>query len=471
MCGIFGIIGSTNAFVDIYKGLKVIQHRGQDTCGIITFSNKFNIKLSEGLVINSFNEQDLSKLQGSVGIGHVRYPTIGKAGIENAQPVFTNTPFGIAMAHNGNVVNYFALKNKLIKDYHRYINSDGDIQIILNIFAYHLSKNNDFNFQILSDSVKNVFKEVKGSYSVISYIAGKGFLAFRDPVGYRPLVFGTDGKRYAFASESVSLESIGINKFEDVKPGEVIFISDRGKIYRKVVSSSQHKACIFEWVYFARPDSIIDGIDVYNARYRLGERLADVLMERKDDFDVVVPIPDTSRTAALALATKLNLPYREGLIKNRYIGRTFIMPGQKKRIDAIREKLNPIKIELKNKRVLLVDDSIVRGNTSKSIIKLVRESGAKEVHFAVYSPPLKYPCFFGIDIQKTDEFIVNKTSFEKIASEIGADSLTYLPLEKLIDGVGMGRKDFCHSCFSGKYDIKLNRKDLEAIKKDRLNSC
>ncbi|MEO0234895.1 MAG: amidophosphoribosyltransferase [candidate division WOR-3 bacterium] len=470
MCGIFGIIGSKNAFIDIYKGLKMIQHRGQDTCGIVTFSNKFNIKLAEGLVTNAFDENDINKLSGYTGIGHVRYPTIGKGGLENAQPVYTNTPYGIVMAHNGNVVNYFSLKNKLIKEYHRYINSEVDVQIILNVFAYYLSFEKNFNFDSLCKSVEKVFDEVKGSYSVIAYIAGQGFLAFRDPVGYRPLVFGTDGERYAFSSESVSLESIGIDNFEDVKPGEVIFISDKGKINRKIVKKSEHKACIFEWVYFARPDSIIDGIDVYNARYRLGEKLAEVLQNRRKDFDVVIPVPDTSRTAALALATKLNLPYREGLIKNRYVGRTFIMPGQKKRIDAVREKLHPIKIELQNKRVLLVDDSIVRGNTSKSIVKLVREAKAKEVHFAVYSPPLKFPCYFGIDIQKTDEFIANKTSFEKIADEIGADSLTYLPLEKLIEGVGINRIDFCTSCFSGKYDISLDQKDIDDIKKDRTNS-
>ncbi|MEJ5307411.1 MAG: amidophosphoribosyltransferase [candidate division WOR-3 bacterium] len=470
MCGIFGVIGSKNAFIDIYKGLKMIQHRGQDTCGIVTFSNKFNIKLAEGLVTNAFDENDINKLSGYTGIGHVRYPTIGKGGLENAQPVYTNTPYGIVMAHNGNVVNYFSLKNKLIKEYHRYINSEVDVQIILNVFAYYLSFEKKFSFEAICKSVEKVFDEVKGSYSVIAYIAGQGFLAFRDPVGYRPLVFGTDGERYAFSSESVSLESIGIENFEDVKPGEVIFITDKGKINRKIVKKSEHKACIFEWVYFARPDSIIDGIDVYNARYRLGEKLAEVLYDRRKDFDVVIPVPDTSRTAALALATKLNLPYREGLIKNRYVGRTFIMPGQKKRIDAVREKLHPIKIELQNKRVLLVDDSIVRGNTSKSIVKLVREAKAKEVHFAVYSPPLKFPCYFGIDIQKTDEFIANKTSFDKIASEIGADSLTYLPLEKLIEGVGINRTDFCTSCFSGKYDISLDQQDIDDIKKDRTNS-
>ncbi|HAF07733.1 MAG: amidophosphoribosyltransferase [bacterium] len=470
MCGIFGVIGSKNAFIDIYKGLKMIQHRGQDTCGIVTFSSRFNIKLAEGLITNSFDENDINRLDGHAGIGHVRYPTIGKGGIENAQPVYTNTPYGITMAHNGNVVNYFSLKRRLIEDYHRYINSEVDVQIILNVFAHHLSLEKNFTFESLCGCVEKVFDEVKGSYSVVSYIAGQGFLAFRDPVGYRPLVFGTDGERYAFSSESVSLESIGIENFEDVKPGEVIFITDKGKINRKIVRKSDHKACIFEWIYFARPDSIIDGIDVYNARYRLGEKLAEVLKDRRKEFDVVIPVPDTSRTAALALSTKLELPYREGLIKNRYIGRTFIMPGQKKRIDAVREKLHPIKIELKDKRVLLIDDSIVRGNTSKSIVKLVREAGAKEVHFAVYSSPLKFPCYFGIDIQKTDEFIANKTDFEKIATEIGADSLTYLPLEKMIEGVGVRRNDFCTSCFSGKYDIPLDQKDIDDIKKDRTNS-
>ncbi|MGE3062667.1 MAG: amidophosphoribosyltransferase [bacterium] len=467
MCGIFGVTGSKSAFIDLYKGLKMIQHRGQDTCGIVTYDNHFNIKRVEGLVTNSFDENDINKLTGTVGIAHVRYPTIGKGGVENAQPVYTNTPYGIIMAHNGNVSNYFQLHERLQKKYHRYINSDVDVQIILNVFAYHLSMHQNFTFDILCDTVRQVFKEVKGSYSVIAYIAEKGFVAFRDPIGFRPLVFGRKDGVTAFSSESVSLEAIGINDFEDVKPGEVIFIDEKNRMMRERLIKSEQKACIFEWVYFARPDSIIDGIDVYNARYRLGEELAEELMNRKNDFDVIIPVPDTARTASLACATKLNLPYREGLIKNRYIGRTFIMPGQKKRMDAIREKLHPIRIELEGKKVLLIDDSIVRGNTSKSIVKLVRDAGAKEVHFAVYSPALKYPCFYGIDIQHADEFLANRCDEKKIADEIGADSMHYLSIRGLIKGVGIDRTGFCTACFSGKYPQKVNRADINKIHDDR----
>ncbi|MDD3804229.1 MAG: amidophosphoribosyltransferase [bacterium] len=467
MCGIFGVTGSKNAFIDLYKGLKMIQHRGQDTCGIVTYDNHFNIKRAEGLVTTAFGENDISRLTGSVGIAHVRYPTIGKGGVENAQPVYTNTPYGIVMAHNGNVSNYFQLHERLQKKYHRYINSDVDVQIILNIFSYHLSRQQNFSFEILCDTVKKVFSEVKGSYSVIAYIAERGFVAFRDPIGFRPLVFGRKDDVTAFSSESVSLEAIGIDEYEDVKPGEVIFIDEKNKMMRRVLEESRQRACIFEWVYFARPDSVIDGIDVYNARYRLGEKLAEELKNRRNDFDVIIPVPDTARTASLACATKLNLPYREGLIKNRYIGRTFIMPGQKKRMDAIREKLHPIKIELSGKRVLLIDDSIVRGNTSKSIVKLVRDSGAKEVHFAVYSPALKFPCFYGIDIQHADEFLANRAPLDRIANEIGADSMHYLSLEGLVNGVGMGRKNFCTACFSGKYPQNVTKDDKSKIHCDR----
>lgn len=470
MCGIFGVTGSKSAFIDLYKGLKMIQHRGQDTCGIITYDDHFNIKRAEGLVTNAFGEDDILRMPGSVGIAHVRYPTIGKGGVENAQPVYTNTPYGIVMAHNGNVSNYFQLFERLKKKYHRYINSDVDVQIILNVFAYHLSCEKEFSFEVLCKTVSRVFSEVKGSYSVIAYIAGKGFVAFRDPIGFRPLIFGRHEGMTAFSSESVSLEAVGINEFEDVRPGEVIFIDEKNRMKRRRLKTSQQRACIFEWVYFARPDSIIDKIDVYNARYRLGEQLAEELKERKNDFDVIIPVPDTARTAALACATKLNLPYREGLIKNRYIGRTFIMPGQKKRMDAIREKLHPIRIELEGRRVLLIDDSIVRGNTSKSIVKLVRDAGAEEVHFAVYSPALRHPCFYGIDIQHADEFLANRCAMEGIAKEIGADSMHYLSIKGLVKGVGMGKMTFCTACFSGKYPQRVNRSDMGKIHEDRSSA-
>lgn len=468
MCGIFGIINSKNAFVDIYRGLKMIQHRGQDSCGIATYDNRFLIRKAEGLVSNAFSEDDIYRLTGTVGMGHVRYPTIGKGGVENAQPSFTNTPYGIMMAHNGNIINFYELKKKLHNEYHRYINTDVDVEAVLNIFAYHLSKKETFSFDTLCYAVEKVFEEVRGSYSVIAYIADKGFLAFRDPHGFKPIVFGEDNGRYAFASESVSLDTVGIREFRDVKPGEVVFIDNEGKKHNRQVSGGEQYACIFEWVYFARPDSTIDNINVYKSRLRLGEMLADELSANgSTDYDVVIPVPDTSRTAALACSVKLGIPYREGLIKNRYIGRTFIMPGTSNRMDAVREKLHPIREEIQGKSVLLVDDSIVRGNTSKSIVKIVRDAGAKEVHFAVYSSPLKYPCYFGIDMQRKEEFIANKLDIQSISAEIGADSVYYLSIEGMRKAVGLGKEFFCDACFSGNYPLKIDETHIKDIQDDR----
>ncbi len=467
MCGIFGVIGSDNAFVDLYKGLKMIQHRGQDTCGIATYDNHFNIKKCNGLVTGAFDNDDVDKFKGSTGIGHVRYPTIGKGGVENAQPLFVNIPYGIIMAHNGNVLNYFSLKKKLQNVYNRYINTDVDVEIILNIFAHYLEQRKNVDFDSICDAVKNVFNEVQGSYSVIAYIANKGFLAFRDPKGFKPLIYGKKNQKHVFASESVSLDILGIREFTDVKPGEVIFIADSGEVFKKRITKSSQTACIFEWVYFARPDSTIDSMNVYKVRYDLGEKLADELMSRKNEFDVCMPVPDTSRTAALACANKLGIPYREGLIKNRYVGRTFIMSGNERRKSAVREKLNPIRDEIIGKSILLIDDSIVRGHTSKSIVEIVKQAGAKEVHFAVYSPPLKYPCFFGIDMQRKDEFIANKMEIENIKDKIGADSLHYLSIKGLIEGMKQKENMFCDACFSGNYPVNVDENHVKDIQSDR----
>ncbi len=466
MCGIFGVINSQNAFFDIYRGLKMIQHRGQDTCGIATYENGFNIKKKNGLVSLAFKEKDFNILKGKIGIGHVRYPTIGKAGVENAQPVFTNTPYGIIMAHNGNVVNYFSLKKKLQNDYNRYINSEVDVELILNVFAYYLSKYNNFSFDTLKEVVKKVYEEVHGSYSVIAYIADKGFIAFRDPKGFKPLVYGKHENAYAFSSESSALEAIDINEYEDVFPGELVYIDNNGNLFKEKLVKEKQTACIFEWIYFARPDSTIDNINVYKARLRLGEKLAEELKEKNIDYDVCIPVPDTSRTAALACSVKLNIPYREGLIKNRYVGRTFIMPGNTNRMDAVKQKLHPIKEEIKGKKILLIDDSIVRGNTSKSIVKIMRDAGAKEIHFAVYSSPLKHPCFFGIDMQRSEEFIANKFSPDEIAKEIGADSVYYLSVEGMKDAVSKTDM-FCDACFSGKYPISIDEEHIKDIQSDR----
>ncbi|MDY6788014.1 MAG: amidophosphoribosyltransferase [candidate division WOR-3 bacterium] len=472
MCGIFAVINSDKTFLDVYRGLKMIQHRGQDSCGIGTYDNKFIIKKNQGLVGNSFSPSDMNLLTGKIGIGHVRYPTIGSGGVVNAQPLFTNTPHGIIMAHNGNVFNYHELKNKLQKQYKRYINTEVDVEIILNLFAYYLSETGKTDFDAVCSAAGRVFEEVKGSYSVIAYIADVGFVSFRDPRGFRPLIYGEKNGKYAFSSESVSLDIIGMENYRDVRPGEVIFINNSNELHSRVIAGQKRSSCIFEWVYFARPDSTIDSINVYKARLRLGEKLADEIADKAGNFDVCMPVPDTSRTAALACAGRLGIPYREGLIKNRYIGRTFIMPGSTDRMNAVREKLNPIKAEIENKRILLIDDSIVRGNTSKSIVQIVRNAGAEEVHFAVYSPPLRYPCYFGIDMQRSEEFIANKIELEDIKNEINADSLHYLSIEGLIEGVGADNPlGFCNACFSGNYPVNVDEEHIKNIESDRNMSA
>jgi len=472
MCGIFAVINSDKTFLDVYRGLKMIQHRGQDSCGIGTYDNKFIIKKNQGLVGNSFSPSDMNLLTGKIGIGHVRYPTIGSGGVVNAQPLFTNTPHGIIMAHNGNVFNYHELKNKLQKQYKRYINTEVDVEIILNLFAYYLSETGKTDFDAVCSAAGRVFEEVKGSYSVIAYIADVGFVSFRDPRGFRPLIYGEKNGKYAFSSESVSLDIIGMENYRDVRPGEVIFIDNSNELHSRVIAEQKRSSCIFEWVYFARPDSTIDSINVYKARLRLGEKLADEIADKAGNYDVCMPVPDTSRTAALACAGRLGIPYREGLIKNRYIGRTFIMPGSTDRMNAVREKLNPIKAEIENKRILLIDDSIVRGNTSKSIVQIVRNAGASEVHFAVYSPPLRYPCYFGIDMQRSEEFIANKIELEDIKNEINADSLHYLSIEGLIEGVGADNPlGFCNACFSGNYPVNVDEEHIKNIESDRNMSA
>lgn len=477
MCGVIGIWGNDDVFKDLYQGLLAIQHRGQDSAGIITYDGRFHIKKGNGLVRDIFTAENLQRLRGTVGIGHTRYPTVGGGRGEDAQPFLVNSPFGIIMAHNGNVVNYLQLKKILFEKYQRLLNSDNDVEVILNIFAQELSeqKTRTLTPHSVYQAVEGVFKKVRGSYSVVAYIAEQGLVAFRDPYGIKPLVYGRreDGllPSYAVASESVSLNIMNFSDIKNVKAGQVLFIDRNRNLHSRKIVHCAHTPCLFEWVYFARPDSFIDNVNVYDCRVNLGRFLADEIKKHNLKIDVVVPVPDSARDAAIEIARRLNLKYREALVKNRYIGRTFIMPADQARKTSVRHKLNPIASELEGKNVLLVDDSIVRGNTSRAIIQLVRECGAKKVYFASYSPPLKYPCVYGIDMQTKTEFVARNASLNQIAKKIGADKVIYQPLESLKKAVRLGNKklkEFCGACFDGLYPTgDVTPEILETIEKER----
>jgi len=460
MCGVIGILSNDDVFADLYQGLLSIQHRGQDSAGIITYDGRFHIKKGNGLVRDIFTAENARRLRGPVGIGHTRYPTIGGGTGEDAQPFIVNSPYGIAMAHNGNVINYFELKNTLFDKYHRLLNSECDVEVILNIFAQELAeqKIRKLKPSHVFKAVEGVFKKVKGSYSVVAYIAEEGMLAFRDPYGIKPLVFGQRNggiaPSYAFTSESVSLNILNFSDIKNVEAGQAIFIDKKREVHSKRITPGIPSPCLFEWVYFARPDSFIDNVNVYDCRVNLGRFLAEDIKKSQLQIDVVVPVPDSARDAAIEIARTLNLKYREALVKNRYIGRTFIMPSESSRKSSIRQKLNPIASELKNRNVLLVDDSIVRGNTSRAIVELVRECGAKKVYFASCSPPLRYPCVYGIDMQTKTEFVAQNASIDQIAKRIGADKVIYQRLDSLKKAVRRGNKKlthFCGACFDGVY--------------------
>jgi amidophosphoribosyltransferase len=473
MCGIIGTVGKEPAIDKIYPALIALQHRGQDAAGVATYEQGFHMKKGNGLVLNVFNPKNLQRLKGTMGIGHVRYPTIGSGTAEDAQPFIITTPYGIALAHNGNLVNYFNLRKNLIDNDLRYLNSNCDAEVILNLLSVELTKLNlrKFEPEHLFSALSEVYKKLVGSFAVVSMIAGKGLLAFRDSNGIKPLVHGRKDNEHSFASESVALDLMGHTDMVDVKPGEAIFIDTKGNFYNKQVvrgSKKKNATCIFEYVYFARPDSIIDGLGVYEARLNLGAELGKECLKNRLKPDVVIPVPDTARGAAELVADVLCVKHREGLIKNRYIFRTFIMPTQSARMEAVRLKLNPIKSEIVGKKVLLVDDSIVRGNTSREIISLLRSVGAREIYYAVYSPPIRFPCVYGIDMQTRGEFIARDKSIEEIKTLIGADALVYQTTEGLINGVGAGPSDFCTACFTGSYPTKIPPLLLERIEADRM---
>jgi len=477
MCGVIGLYGNTDVFRDLYQGLLAIQHRGQDSAGIITYNGRFHTKKGNGLVQDIFTPENLERLKGPAGIGHTRYPTIGGGRGDDAQPFLVNSPFGIVMAHNGNVINYRQLKTDLFEKYHRLLNSDNDVEAVLNVFAEELAaqRTKQLTPQNINKAVSGVYRKVKGSYSVIAYIAEQGMVAFRDPFGIKPLVFGIrrDGlvPSYAFASESVSLNIMGFTEIRSVEAGEVIFL-DRGRtLHRRRLAHCPHSPCLFEWVYFARPDSFIDNVNVYLCRVELGRLLAEEVRKQNLKIDVVVPVPDSARDAAIEIARGLNLKYREALVKNRYIGRTFIMPAEDKRRTSVRMKLNPIASEFKGKNVLLVDDSIVRGNTSRALVELVRECGASKVYFAIYSPPLRHPCVYGIDMQTRTEFVARNADAEQVAKKIGADKVIYQTLDNLKAAVRAGNPKlthFCSACFDGVYPTgDVTPEVLQQIEEER----
>ena len=464
MCGIIGIVAKGRVNQAIYDGLTVLQHRGQDAAGIMTCSGqRLFLRKDNGLVRDVFHTRHMLRLEGNMGIGHVRYPTAGCESSAEAQPFYVNSPFGISLAHNGNLTNAQVLKQDLFREDLRHINTDSDSEILLNVFAHELQRRGklEIDENDVFAAIAGVHRRCRGAYAAVAMITGNGIVAFRDPHGIRPLVYGRreteQGVEYMFASESVALDVLGFELVADVEPGEGVYVTLDGRIsWRQCAEAPQYASCIFEYVYLARPDSIIDDVSVYKARLRMGEKLADKIRREwaDHDIDVVIPIPDTSRTSALQLAVSLGVKYREGFIKNRYIGRTFIMPGQQQRKKSVRQKLNAIDLEFRGKNVLLVDDSIVRGTTSKQIIQMAREAGARAVYFASAAPPVRYPNVYGIDMPSRTELVAHGRTVEEVAAEIGADRLIFQDLEDLIEAVQKGNPRltrFDTSVFSGEY--------------------
>ncbi|MFA6444482.1 MAG: amidophosphoribosyltransferase [Sterolibacterium sp.] len=466
MCGIIGVVATTPVNQLLYDGLQVLQHRGQDAAGIATAeSGRFHMHKGSGLVRDVFRTRNMRSLSGNWGIGHCRYPTAGSAdNAAEAQPFYVNSPFGLMLAHNGNLTNARQLKQDMFLQDLRHMNTNSDTEVLLNVLAHELqaaSTKYQVDAEIIFKAVAGVHRRVHGAYAVVAMIAGYGLLAFRDPYGIRPLIIGRneteEGAEYMVASESVALDTLGFKVLRDVAPGEAVLIDTRGNfVSRQCAERTLHAPCIFEFVYLARPDSLIDGISVYATRLKMGEFLAEKIKHTMPhlEIDTVVPIPDSSRPSAMELAKRLNLPYREGFVKNRYIGRTFIMPGQMQRRKSVRQKLNAIAMEFKGKNVLLVDDSIVRGTTSREIVMMAREAGARHVYFASAAPPVRYANVYGIDMPTRGELIASDRSDEEIRREIGADALIYQDLHDLkaaLRAVNPAISNFEASCFDGNY--------------------
>ena len=466
MCGILGIVAHTPVNQVLYDGLLLLQHRGQDAAGIVTSDGQsFHLHKAGGYVRDVFRTRNMRDLVGNLGIGHCRYPTAGSASSElESQPFYVNSPFGITLAHNGNLTNSEALKRELFQLDFRHVNTNSDSEVLLNVLALELERaahHARLDPNAIFNAVAGVHRRCRGAYAIVAMIAGYGLLAFRDPFGIRPLIFGKQeamgGSEYAIASESVALEALGFSVLRDIAPGEAIFVDQTGAFHARQCAEHPRLApCIFEFVYLARPDSVIDGTSVYESRLNMGEELAKKIrgIPEAQDIDVVIPIPDSSRPSALQLANTLGLTYREGFVKNRYVGRTFIMPGQALRKKSVRQKLNPMGIEFKDKVVLLVDDSIVRGTTSREIVQMARDAGARKVYFASASPPVRYPNVYGIDMPNQRELVATGRTEAEIAREISADLLIYQDLDALKAAVRKSNpalQEFEASCFDGKY--------------------
>ncbi len=466
MCGIVAIVSKERVFQALYDALIVLQHRGQNAAGIATCRDgRFFLHKSNGLVADVFRGKHMRRLLGNMGIAHVRYPTAGTSSSAEAQPLYVNSPYGIVMAHNGNLTNTDELIRQIYESDRRHINTRSDSEALLNVFAHELAQERRIRptpEQIFA-AVGRTHRRVRGAYAAVAMISGYGLVAFRDPCAIRPLIFGVRKsagaeKEYMVASESVALASQGFDVIRDVAPGEAIIVTASGECHTwQCAEQPRRTPCVFEYVYFARPDSTLDGINVYKARLRMGEKLAESILRDwpQHDIDVVIPIPDTSRSSAIELANRLGVKFREGFMKNRYIGRTFIMPGQARRKKSVRQKLNPLPLEFRHKNVLLVDDSIVRGTTSEQIIQMAREAGAKKVYFASAAPPVRYPNVYGIDMPTHEELIAYHRSDEEVARRIGADKVIYQTLPNLIAAVKETRhclpQAFDCSVFDGKY--------------------
>ncbi|AKH88520.1 amidophosphoribosyltransferase [Edwardsiella tarda] len=485
MCGIVGIAGFTPVNQSIYDALTVLQHRGQDAAGIVTIDDNhtFRLRKANGLVSDVFEARHMQRLQGNMGIGHVRYPTAGSSSASEAQPFYVNSPFGITLAHNGNLTNAHQLKQQLFEHARRHVNTSSDSEILLNVFAYELDRYDSYPLseENIFAAVAATHRQIRGAYACVAMIIGHGMVAFRDPNGIRPLVIGkrdlADGRtEYMVASESVALDTLGFDFIRDVAPGEAIYINTLGQLFtRQCAQEPKNHPCLFEYVYFARPDSFIDKISVYSARVRMGQKLGEkIAREWEDlDIDVVIPIPETSCDIALQIARILDKPYRQGFVKNRYVGRTFIMPGQQLRRKSVRRKLNANRAEFRDKNVLLVDDSIVRGTTSEQIIEMAREAGARRVYLASAAPEIRFPNVYGIDMPSVSELIAHGREVDEIRQLIGADGLIFQDLDDLVDAVREDNPDieqFECSVFNGVYitrDVDQSYLDyLQSLRSD-----
>ena len=487
MCGIVGIVAKNHVNQALFDALTVLQHRGQDAAGMVTCEGgRFHLRKDNGLVNEVFRTRHMRDLRGNMGIAHVRYPTAGSSSSAEAQPFYVNSPYGIALAHNGNLTNSAELAEDVFRTDMRHINTNSDSEVLLNVFAHELQRLGKLTptADDIFTAVEQVHKRCRGGYAVVGMITGYGVIAFRDPHGIRPVVYGKretpQGTEYMVASESVALDFCGFKRVRDLMPGEAIYITQEGEVHtRQCSSNTQLSPCLFEFVYLARPDSIIDGISVYKARLRQGELLAEKILREHPThgIDVVIPIPDTSRTAAMEMAGRLGVKFREGFIKNHYIGRTFIMPGQELREKTVRQKLNPIELEFKGKNVLLVDDSIVRGTTSRKIVEMARDMGAKKVFFASAAPAVRYPNVYGIDMPSVTELIAHGRTDDEVGELIGADWIIYQDLDDLIESTQWDNsavKQFDCSVFNGQYvtgDIDQAYLDnLDAVRNDAAKS-